>query len=352
MPNSAELTAAEQQAELSALVTLVQQRYRTTVAAASAFYHEREKAVCRLDRDAGHSWVARIFPRTYPPERTEGHAAVLRLMARERIPAERAVTAADGARVASLDGRSVLVTRFIPGSPPRLTPSALRSLGEILGRMHALAPALSADGYLSRRAAALPRDDLDFGLARLAEVDGRVPGSLLAQYEEMRAALLETDACEQLPFSLVHLDCQPGNVLRTPRGRLVLFDWDGAGQGPAVAALGVLLYGCAFGSMAGCPAPPDITRVDAVLAGYSSWCRLSTVELDHLGHAIRFRPLAVAARELAAAVERGEAVLRPGWWSGWPQSDEIAARARQAADAIEAQSPPARLPVAQGTVAQ
>ena len=260
-------------------------------------------------------------------------------MARERIPAERVVTAADSSRVASLDGRDVLVTRFIPGSTPRLTPSALHSLGEILGRMHALAPSLSTDRYLSQRAAALPRDDLDFGLARLAEVDGRVPGPLLAQYEEMRTALLDTDGCEQAPFSLVHLDCQPGNVLRTPGGRLVLFDWDGAGQGPAVAALGVLLYGCAFGSVAGRPAPPDITRVDAVLAGYYSRRRLATLELDHLGHAIRFRPLAVAARELAATVERGEAMLRPGWWSGWPQSDEIAARARQAAAAQSAAGP-------------
>jgi Ser/Thr protein kinase RdoA (MazF antagonist) len=337
MPNSGELSAAEQQDELSALVTLVQRWHRTTIVGASAFYHEREKAVYRLDRDVGRSWVARLFPRTFPPERIEGEAAVLRLMAREGIPAERVVTAADGSRVASLDGRGVLVTRFIPGNPPKLTPSALRSLGEILGRMHALAPAAGAGGYLSRPAAALPRDDLDFGLARLASVDGRVPGPLAAHHEELRSALLAADGCEQLPFSLVHLDCQPGNVLRTPGGRLVLFDWDGAGQGPAIAALGVLLYCCAFGSAAGRPAPPDITRVDGVLVGYASRRQLSAAELDHLGHAIRFRPLAVAARELAAAVERGETAPRPGWWSGWQQAEEIAARARQAAAAAEAQ---------------
>jgi Ser/Thr protein kinase RdoA (MazF antagonist) len=239
--------------------------------------------------------------------------------------------------VASLDGRGVLVTRFIPGSPPKLTPAVLRSLGEILGRMHALPAVAGAAGYLSRRAAALPRDDIDFGLARLASVAGRVPDALVAQYEELHAALLAADGCGLLPFSLVHLDCQPGNVLRTPGGRLVLFDWDGVGQGPAVAALGVLLYGCAFGSVAGRPAPPDITRVDAVLAGYSAWHRLSAAELDHLSHAIRFRPLAIAARELAATIERGQTILRPGWWSGWQQSDEIAARARQAAEEIAAQ---------------
>jgi Ser/Thr protein kinase RdoA (MazF antagonist) len=77
--------------------------------------------------------------------------------------------------------------------------------------------------------------------------------------------------------------------------------------------------------------------VDAVLAGYSARHRLSAAELDHLGHAIRFRPLAIAARELAATIERGETILRPGWWSGWQQSDEIAARARQAAEARAAQ---------------
>jgi Ser/Thr protein kinase RdoA (MazF antagonist) len=352
MPNSADFSETEQEAELSALVKLVQQRYRTTIAVASAFYHEREKAVFRLDREAGHSWVARIFPRSFGPERIEGDAAVLGLMARAGIPAERVVPAADGSRVASMDGRGVLVTRFIPGSPPKLTPAVLRSLGEIVGRMHALPAVAGAGGYLSRRAAALPRDDLDFGLARLASVAGRVPDPLVAQYEELQAALLAADGCEQLPFRLVHLDCQPGNVLRTPGGRLVLFDWDGAGQGPAVAALGVLLYGCAFGSVAGRPAPPDITRVDAVLAGYSARHWLSAAELDHLGHAIRFRPLAIAARELAAAIERGETVLRPGWWSGWQQSDEIAARARQAAEATAAQQTEAKEIAAQETADQ
>ncbi len=346
MPDTAELTAAEQQAELSALVALVQRQYRTTVAGTSAFYHQREKAVYRLDRDAGHSWVVRLFPREFPPERIEADAAVLLLMARAHIPAERLVTAPGGARIASLDGRSVLVTRFIPGSPPRLTRAVLHSLGEIVGRMHALPPEAAADGHPPRRAAALPRDDLDFGLARLASVAGRVPGPLAAPYEELRSALAGTDACGQLPFSLVHLDCQPGNVLRTPGRRLVFFDWDGVGHGPAAAALGVLLYGCAFGSTAGRPAPPDITRVDAVLTGYWARRRLSAAELDHLGHAIRFRPLAIAARELAATIERGETILRPGWWSGWQQSDEIAARARQAAAAIAAQPPVAQPPVA------
>ncbi len=337
MPNSAELSASERQAELSALVTLVQRRYRATIVGASAFYHEREKGVFRLDRAAGYSWVARIFPRAFRPERIEGDAAVLDLMAREGIPAERVVMAAGRSRVVSLDGRCVLVTRFIRGGPPKLTPAALRSLGEILGRMHALPTAADGDGYLSRPAAALPRDDIDFGLARLASVDGRVPGPLAASYQRLKLALLAADGCEQLPLRLVHLDYQPGNVLRTPGRRLVVFDWDGTGLGPAVAALGVLLYGCAFGSVAGRPAPPDITRVDAVLAGYSARRRLSAAELDHLGHAIRFRPLAIAARELAATIGRGETVLKPGWWSGWPQSDEIAARARQAAAAIAAQ---------------
>jgi Ser/Thr protein kinase RdoA (MazF antagonist) len=351
MPSSAELSAAEQQAELSVLVTLLQRQYRTTVAGVFAFYHEREKAVYRLDRDAGRSWVVRLFPRTFPPERIEADAAVLLLMAHAGIPAERLVAAADGSRVASLDGRSVLVTRFIPGSPPRLTPATLRSLGEILGRIHMLAPAAIADGHAPPRAAELPRDDLDFGLARLASVAGRVPGPLAAHYEELRSALADTDACEQLPFSLVHLDFQPGNVLRTPGGRLVLFDWDGVGQGPAVAALGVLLYGCAFGSSAGRSAPPDVTRLDAVMAGYCSRRQLSAAELDCLGHAIRFRPLAVAARELALTIDRGETALRPGWWSGWPRADEFAARAREAAAAAMAVAPVTAAPVALSVVA-
>jgi Ser/Thr protein kinase RdoA (MazF antagonist) len=131
-----------------------------------------------------------------------------------------------------------------------------------------------------------------------------------------------------LPHALSHNDCHLANALRTPGGRVVLIDWDGAGQWPRVAALGLLLYSCAVQAPGEAPVPPDLTRVDHVLAGYRRHQRLTPAEVEHLPDAVRFRPAVVAARELAASIERDEPEPPTGWWRRYPEADAVAARAR------------------------
>jgi Ser/Thr protein kinase RdoA (MazF antagonist) len=206
--------------------------------------------------------------------------------------------------------------------------ASLAQLGEVVGRLHAIPPASPNDPFLSRRAGSLPREDLAFGRSCLARVAGRIPSERLREFDALSAALEVTNDCEDLPGGLIHPDGHLANALRTPAGRLVLFDWDGAGQGLRIAALGLLLFSCAVQAPEEPFVPPDLSRVDAVLAGYQRHYTLSSAELDRLPDAVRFRPLVIAARTLAASIEKGEAGDVSGWWSRYAEADRVAARAR------------------------
>jgi Ser/Thr protein kinase RdoA (MazF antagonist) len=322
------------------LAALLEARYGAAVAGLSPFYAEAQKAVYRVDRRDGPPWVLRLFGPDRPLERVRGDAAVLRWVARHGIPAERVVAPAGGGDVVEADGWGLLVTRFVAGGPADRSPATLRRLGEVLGRLHALPPppaGAAGAPFLTRAAGATPANDLPFGHACLARVAGRVPPPDVARYEALRAALAATRDGAGLPHALSHNDCHLANALQTPGGRVVLIDWDGAGQWPRVAALGLLLYSCAVQAPGEAPLPPDLTRVDHVLAGYRRHQRLTPVELEHLPDAVRFRPAVVAARELAASVERGEPEAPTGWWRRYAAADAVAARARQ----ILTDAPPA-----------
>src|SRR5438445_514861 len=81
-------------------------------------------------------------------------------------------------------------------------------------------------------------------------------------------------------------------------GDVVLVDWIGAGMGPRVAGLGVMLSSVGVAGAA------------AVAEGYAKHVRLEPEELGRLGDAVRFRPLALGVRDHAL--------------DGWLHADEIA----------------------------
>ena len=66
----------------------------------------------------------------------EGDAAILRFLERQDFPAER--LAVDDA-VSEFDGTSVLVTRFVTGGPLPDGSEKFAMMGDLLGRLHALA---------------------------------------------------------------------------------------------------------------------------------------------------------------------------------------------------------------------
>jgi aminoglycoside phosphotransferase (APT) family kinase protein len=106
-----------------------------------------------------------------------------------------------------------------------------------------------------------------------------------------------------LPHTLIHNDCHPANALRAASGDVVFFDWEGAGQGPRIAALGLLLYSCSVQAPDEPPMPSDLERVDAVIGGYASRRALTHAEVQCLPDAVQVRPVVVAmSRRIQASL--------------------------------------------------
>lgn len=118
-----------------------------------------------------------------------------------------------------------------------------------------------------------------------------VPAEDVESYLSLRSALDATNDCEGLPAGLVHPDGHIANSILTPERQVVLIDWDGAGQGPRVAALGLLVFASAAQAATDPSSPPDFGRVEAVLEGYLRHYAPSQSELARLPDAPPSRPL-------------------------------------------------------------
>lgn len=218
---------------------------------------------------------------------------VLRFLAAQGFPAERR---AHPEPTSETDGRAVLVTKFIPGRPwPTTTPAAWRELGDLAGRVHALA---APAGPAQRRAGSLhhlpdyeggPERDLAAAAGMLADLDGRVPEEHKATYEALLELLPRGDDCTGLPDSFVHPDLAEPNTIAAPGGP-VLVDWAGAGRGPRLASLAMLLRSAGPRNAA------------SVMRGYAQHQQLTADELDRLEGVLWIRPLWFSAWQCFLAV--------------------------------------------------
>jgi Ser/Thr protein kinase RdoA (MazF antagonist) len=288
-----------------------------------------DRGVYRVDRREGRSWVARIFSAERAIDQVQGDADVLRFLEEHGFPAERC---ARPDPVSAPGGRGVLVTEFVEGNGIDLSEPTLYALGEMLGRLNTL-PAGS--GGVAREAGSLhhyslreggPRNELDAARSWLDEVEEKVPASRRAPYKSLREQVAQADDSHGLPEALVHPDPVPKNVIATPDAGLVMIDWTGAGRGPRLVPLAVLIWSSALGKEGWA-----LERVDPVVAGYSSHVRLTEDEVARLADVMRVRPLVFACWRYRRAVASGNQPDGTEWW--WP-SDElvesIAARARAA----------------------
>ena len=241
--------------------------------------------VYRVDRRDGPAWVARAHLTARPAERARDDAEVLWLLARRGVPAERC---AHPEPVSELGGRAILVTEFVPGRPWQARPAPARELGRLLGEIHSL---VTEDGPSRRAAGSLhhlpayeggPDQDLAAASALLADLDGRVPAVHLQVYESLQELMGRGDDCRGLPESFIHPDPVPANAIASEAGP-VLVDWTGAGRGPRLASLAVLLQTCG---------PQD---VPGVMRGYAEHQKLTAEELDRLEGVLWIRPLWLAA---------------------------------------------------------
>jgi len=113
------------------------------------------------------------------------------------------------------------------------------------------------------------------------------------------------------------------NLIATNSQHLVLIDWTGAGVGPGIASLAVLLWSCALNQGGWSP-----HRIDNLVAGYRLHTGLEASELVRLADVLAIRPLVFACWRYRFALISRQLPDGTEWW--WP-SDEltqaIAARA-------------------------
>jgi Ser/Thr protein kinase RdoA (MazF antagonist) len=229
--------------------------------------------------------------RAYPPENRRSNPAalaqVLNLLSEADYPAERVIPAAAGNPVVIVNGWRFVLTSFIEGTPTDTLDSEFYGLGATLGRLHIL---FTPDELLDRDVPLAERTlDSEMDMARADLLANPRPDSfeLAVFYDDLLAAIDAINRCHDLPYTLIHNDFQPGNVLRTPDGSLSVIDWDGSGRSPAIVDLGYLISNI---HPAG-EARPDAARIHALLDGYLHYSDLLAVELERMADMIRFRPI-------------------------------------------------------------
>lgn len=302
----------------------LEREYDVRVRDVTPFFETPDRAVYRVDTDR-RSLVARVFSKSPAQEQVAHDAAVLLYASAAGVPAEPLVRAADARPFVDLDGGAVLVTGHVGDELPPRDARSLRLLGEIAGRLCALRPPAD-DPLLTRRARSLPAEDLVSGRAWSVSARAGAPASWRGRLDRLDADLDATSDLEHLPRSLIHSDCQLLNTIRAADGTVSLIDWNGAGLGPRIVPLGLVLYSAVV-QTAGEPARTvDLSMVEPIARGFALHASISDAELSHLADAIRFRPLVIAARELARAAGERRIDVAGGWWSRYGLADAIARR--------------------------
>lgn len=290
-----------------------------------------DRGVYSLHLQDGRRWIARVFPTNRPVEQIEGDASILRYLEQHSFPAERC---ADASPVSVLYDRGILVTEYIEGRSTDASGRTLKAFGEMLGRLSVL-PA--EDGAVAREAGALhhysqsggaPGKDLDAAASWLAAIEDRVPAQSRALYESLRDQIANADTCQNLPQSLIHPDPVLKNLLTTTSNDLVLIDWTGAGRGPRIASLALLIWSGALQKGGWSP-----RHVDAIVAGYRSHVHLEESELDRLAAVMRIRPLVFACWRYHYSVISQRSPDGSEWW--WPSQELIQAIAARACAAFQ-----------------
>ena len=130
----------------------------------------------------------------------------------------------------------------------------------------------------------LPEPELAWASECLLRCAGHVSSALEAEYQFLAEEVQQFDCRPQLPPSLIHNDCNFGNVILTSVGKVALIDWEGAGLGPALLDIGFVLSACFDKAN-------QHLNTDALCAFIKGYCRsrrLTDGELDSLGDAVRY----------------------------------------------------------------
>ncbi len=294
--------------EAEKLIELIERQYKTS-AIKLQLLASGWKKVYRIEHADSPDWIVRAYPPPgYAglPVDVEGLASVLLFLEEQAYPAERVVRATNQASVIEDEGWQVLITTFVgqaltawqpadQADAPQLAtssdnlaenPQILLALGAALGRLHTLAPTLTLP-----KAGMLPSRELAWAATSLIEIAAQVPDHLQAQYQHLLTMTQNADRFEDLPFVLIHNDCNPSNIVMTSMGEITLIDWESAGHGPALIDVGILLSNCFSKPQLRI----DDRAITAIVDGYCQHRRLTATELNRLPAAVRFFRLVLLA---------------------------------------------------------
>ena len=301
----------------------------TTYGAGVERLHRLDVGVYRVQLAGGRRWVARIFAASRPLDVTRGEMEILRILGGAGFPAERC---AQPDPVSVHQDQAVVVTEHVAGLAPPATQATFRTLGDLLGRLHALAPrpelVTRPGGAWHHLAAGTPADEITAAVSLLDDAARRVPAGQGARFDALRAALTRADGCDDLPHALIHPDFVPANALAAGSD-MVILDWAGTGWGPRLHSLGFLLWA------AGRQSP---RCVDAAIAGYRPHIEPRPEEIDRLAGAILARPLILGSWSFSTGREPLDDVAGR-LASSTADATAIAARARTALDAAPRPQP-------------
>lgn len=259
----------------------------------------------------GQQWIARIFSSSADRvSRVQGDAEILQFLASHHFPAERI---ADDDPVTVLDGKGIIVTKFIDGGRPSAeSPAVWSEMADLLGRLHTLPAAggaVARDGGAEEHDGGFhvgrPKEDLAAAMSFLVSVEDKVTDESREKFEWLRDQVENADDAEGLPEALTHGNYHPWAAVGAP-GNLAIVGWAGSGRGPRLPALAWLLRTAAERNAA--------ANVAAVMHGYSKQVQLTDDELDRLPSILNLRPLWLECLGFRMAVNAGRTpVLDEGW---------------------------------------
>jgi Ser/Thr protein kinase RdoA (MazF antagonist) len=279
----------------------------------------------------GQQWIARVFSSSADRvSRVQGDAEILQFLASHDFPAERI---AHDDPVTVLDGKGIIVTKFIDGGRPSAgSPAVWYELADLLGRLHTLPAAggaVARDGGAEEHDGGFhvgrPKEDLAAAMSFLVSVEDDANAAAREKFEWLRDQVETADDAEGLPEALTHGNYHPWAAVGTP-GDLAIVGWAGSGRGPRLPALAWLLRTAAEHNAT--------QNIAAVMHGYSKHVQLTDEELHRLPSILNLRPLWLECLDFRMTVnDGGTPAMDAGWMQ--PASHEFAERlAAQAVAAL------------------
>ena len=262
------------------------------------------RGIYRVESSNNISWVLRAFRQDGSENSLLSPAAMHLFLEKQGYPAPRVVWTRSGKPVGTANGWWTLMTTFVEGTQADYSLESLRALGSITAQLHrlhfdeAMSMTLPVQASWKHSQVAVPEC-----LRLLAQARDGLPAELQIFYDQVSATLEHMQQATNLPVTLMHGDCWPGNAVQTSDGSIVLIDWDGAGYGPPVLDIGSLLLTCHFDQPQFPQITPDPALISAIVEGYCQQRLLTHAELEMLVEAVRFNSAFHFARNLQSILQ-------------------------------------------------